>query len=108
MVERRDGAHLAGEFTHVVGEEPFVLPVEARRPEEALAIEIGADTGLYALDEIHEDEGAFRGRQSRKECGDVAALSFITDEGVAGRMAFLVNAPPGACLKFTDCLVGTS
>src|SRR5680860_1662553 len=45
--------HLAGKFTEVAREKPLVFPVKARRLQEILAIEIGADAHLNPLDELH-------------------------------------------------------
>src|SRR5215213_7829837 len=51
-----DRAHLAGELALVAGEEALMLPVEARRMEEARAVEIGADAHLDARHMLHQDE----------------------------------------------------
>ena len=45
-------SHFAGEFAEVPGKEPLVLPVEARRFEEILAVEIGAHAHLNPFEKV--------------------------------------------------------
>ena len=73
-----DRAHFAGELAEIAGEEALVFPVEAGGFEEVFAVEIGADSHLHAVDEVHEDKACATGA-ARSEHG--LHISAAPDDG---------------------------
>ena len=72
-----------------------MLPVDARREQEPPAIEVGADAGLDAVDEIHQHEALARlGGTRFEQRGDVAAVRLLSGEALAGRCAELEHRAP--------------
>src|SRR3954468_17044144 len=71
-----DCAHLAGELAEIAREEAFVLPVEARRRQKLLAVEVGANAHFNPLNVPHENEALFlvELRQTGEERDDISAV----------------------------------
>ena len=53
-------AHLASQFAEVSGEEALVLPIEARRQQEFVAVKICSHPHLDAFDEFHQYEACLQ------------------------------------------------
>src|SRR6185312_10103725 len=78
-----DRAHFAGELAEISGEKPLVLPVEAGRLHEALAVEIGARADLDAIDMLGKDEAraSLVDRRAVRfdHCSDVLPIWMVVD-----------------------------
>src|ERR1043166_7583412 len=83
-----DRSHLAGEFAKVAGKEALVLPVETRRGQKFLAVEIRPDTHLDAFDMLHQDEAFARRREPGEKGDDIASVIQLADERAATFVEF--------------------
>ena len=92
-----EGAHFAGHFADLAGEEAFVFEVDAGGAKEVLAVEIGADADLDAFEAGHEEDGALRAAAELEE--DVAAGLVVADEGGLGVVVVFQDGAAGVGLE---------
>jgi hypothetical protein len=84
---RDQRAHLAGQLAAIAVEEALVLPIDAHRVKEGLAVEIGADPDLGAADMRHQDEARLacllpRAPIDLEQRDDVLAVLHLADIGL--------------------------